>query len=457
MTGRQGRRRAAARPRKLEGPLFVTGATAVTMDAQRRIQKLDVRIEGGQMTALAENLSTQGAAQVIDGRGMILLPGFVQAHVHLCHSLLRGMADGMDLLSWQRERVFAAEGALTAEDVRVGARLGIAELLLGGTTTVLDFGTVRHTDVLFEEAERAGLRYIGGKAVMDHGHGYPLSLRETTAEAIAESVRLCERWHNAANGRLGYAFSPRSALTTTDDAIRGLVSEARQRHALLHTHAAEDPEEVAMVRERVKKGTVEYLHALGMSGGDVLLAHGIWLSSEERRILRESGTRVVHCPSSNLRLASGIARVAELLADGVRVALGANSVAANDHLDIFQEMRLAAMIHRVRDGAKAVPARAALELATVGGAQALGLTAVGSIEIGKRADLVLMDLHRPHLFPEVGDLAARLVYAGRASDVHTVLVDGVVKVEAGTLVGVNVETVMQDAQAAAQRLAARIS
>ena len=449
--------RRSARAKLSDDVLLVTGATAVTMDAHERALPLDVRVEAGRIAAVAEKLPTRGVTRVIDGRGMILLPGLVQAHVHLSHTLLRGTADGMDLMTWQRERVFPAEGVLSPDDLRASVRLGIVELLLGGTTTALDFGTVRHTEVAFQEAERLGLRYTGGKAVMDHGQGYPASLRETTADAVVESARLCERWHGAASGRLRYAFSPRSALTATDKAIAALAKVARERQALIHIHAAENPEEVAMVRERTGRGNIEHLHALGATGKDVVMAHGIWLSSDERRILRETGTRVVHCPSANLRLASGIARVAELLADGVEVALGANSAAANDHLDIFAEMRLAALIHKVRDGATAVPAATALRMATQGGAAALGLDDIGSIEVGKRADLVLMDLHRPHLFPEVGDLAARIVYAGRASDVHTVIVDGVVRVEAGAMVDVDVEAVMREAQAAAVRVAGRVS
>ncbi|MBI3179079.1 MAG: 5'-deoxyadenosine deaminase [Deltaproteobacteria bacterium] len=438
------------------GDLLIRGGWVVAVDVAGSESRLDVRIADGRIAAMAPRLSQRGVERVIDARDMIVMPGLVQAHIHVCQTLFRGQADDMDLLTWLRERIWPLEGALEADDLRAGARLGFAELLLGGTTAILDMGTVRHSDVLFEEALRMGLRYTGGKTIMDHGQGYPVGLRETTEHALAESARLCERWHGRANGRLRYAFSPRFVLSCTEAAMRGVVAEARRRGTVLHTHAAESSEEVALVRERTGMGNVEYLHSLGFSGRDVVLAHGIWLSSEERRLLRETGTHIAHCPSANLKLASGIARVAELLGEGIHVALGADGAACNNLLDGFGEMRLAARLHKVHSGPEAVAAGTALRLATRGGAEALGLNDTGSLAVGQRADLVLLDVHRPHLWPHLGSLASRVVYAARASDVHTVVVDGRVIVDAGRLTTGKVATIVRDAQAAAERVAARV-
>ncbi|MBI5509555.1 MAG: amidohydrolase family protein [Deltaproteobacteria bacterium] len=455
MTPSAGRRRpvSVAKP---DRSVLIRGATLVTMDADHRVGPLDLQIDAGEIAAIGANLPRPKGARIIDARGMAALPGLVQAHVHLCHALGRGGGEGLDLLTWQRERALPLEGALGAEDLRAAARLAMVELLLGGTTTVLDYGTVLHTDVLFEEAAALGLRYTGGKAIMDQGQGYPAALREATAAAIAESVRLCRRWHNSHGGRLRYAFGPRSALMASDAAYRAAVEEARRAGALLHTHAAESAEEVTLTRERVQKSTVDHLRTLGAVGGDVCLAHGNWLTSEERRVVRESGTHVVHCPSAGLRLGSGVARLTELIADGIEPALGTSSAAAVDHHDAFAEMRLCALIHKAKDGAGAVPAEIALRLATRFGASALGLADTGTLEVGKRADVVLLDLRRPHLVPDTGDLEARIVFAARAADVHTVIVDGVVRVDAGTLVGVNLDAVLRNAQAAATRVAARL-
>ena len=433
--------------------ILIKGARALTLvPAQPQLVGVDIRIEQGRIVAMASNLSSRGVDRVIPAHGMIAMPGMVQAHVHVCQTLGRGRADELPLLTWLQERVWPMEAALDPDMLRAAARLGMAELLLGGTTTVLDMGTVHHTDVLFEEARNLGLRYTGGKTIMDHGHGFPPALRETAEVALQESVRLCDKWNNTEDGRLRYAFSPRFALCCSEAVLTGCVREARARGALLHTHASENSDEVQLIRERTGRTNVEYLHHLGFSGHDVLLAHGVWLTAKEQRLLRESGTHIVHCPSSNLKLASGIARIDELLAAGIDVALGADGAPCNNGLDAFMEMRLAALLHKVRGGASAVPAAQALHLATRGGALAMGLTECGSLALGQQADVILLDLNKPHAYPDLGDLASRVVYAAQRSDVHTVLCQGRVVVSEGVLQTASVPDILQDAQRAAQRL-----
>ncbi|MEK7706079.1 MAG: 5'-deoxyadenosine deaminase [Myxococcota bacterium] len=435
--------------------VVIKGAEVLTLDAQERRGRLDLRIEEGRIAAMGEKVPTRGVTRVIDAKGLVALPGFVQIHVHLCQTLFRAQAEEMELLDWLRERIWPMEGALEVPEMRASARLGIAELLLSGTTTILDMGSVRHTDALFAQAEALGIRYVGGKTIMDRGQGYPAGLRETTEEAIHESTRLCARWHGQAGGRLRYAFSPRFVLSASEEAVRACVHEARRTGALLHTHSSENAEEVALVRERTGMGNVEYLHSLGFSGPDVVLAHGVWLSPQERALLRETRTRIAHCPTANLKLASGIARVDELLAEGVHVGLGADGAPCSNGLDAFAPMRLAALLHKVRGGPKAIPATQALRLATVAGAQALGLDDVGTLEVGKRADIQLLDLRRPHVWPPQGDLAARIVHSGRPSDVHTVLVDGRVLVDAGKLVVADVAKILREAERATTTLRRR--
>jgi cytosine/adenosine deaminase-related metal-dependent hydrolase len=201
---------------------------------------------------------------------------------------------------------------------------------------------------------------------------------------------------------------------------------------------------------------VAFLHDLGFTGPDVVLAHGVWLSEDERQILRETQTTITHCPSANLKLASGIARVEELLAEGISVALGADGAACNNTLDGFFELRLAALLHKVRGGPKAVPASAALHMATRHGARALGLPTVGSIAVGQRADLILLDTHRPHLFPQHDDLASRVVYSAKSADVHTVIVDGRVLVEEGRLLPADLTEILREADEAASKLNRRL-
>ena len=428
--------------------ILIKGARVITVDDNDTVAPLDIRIEQGRIVALAPQLPERGVDTLIDAKGLIAMPGLVQAHVHLCQTLFRGQADDMELLSWLQERIWPMEAALDAKALSAAAALGLAELLLGGTTSILDMGTVQHSDVLFEQALRFGMRYTGGKTIMDQGQGFPSALRESAENAMAESLRLCQTWHGQGDGMLRYAFSPRFAVSCSETVLLQCVREARARGALLHTHASESSEEVQLVRMRTGKSNVEYLHSLGFTGRDVLLAHGIWLTAHEQRLLRETGTHIVHCPSANLKLASGIARVDELLSAGIDVVLGADGAACNNGLDGFMEMRLAALLHKVRGGPTALPAAMALRMATRAGALALGLPECGMIALGQKADIILLDLHKPHVFPDAGHLISRVVYAAQRSDVHSVLIDGRIVVHAGVLQTAQVEDVMQDAQVA---------
>lgn len=444
-------------PVKRDGSIVIRGADVITMNERFDVQKLDVAIEDGRIIGVGPKIATRGADLVIEAKGLVLMPGFVQAHIHLCQTLFRAQADDMVLLDWLRERIWPMEGALEPDDMRAAARLGLSELLLSGTTGILDMGSVRHADVLFEEAARSGIRYVGGKCLMDVGQGYPAGLRETTESAIDESVTLCERWHGAADGRLRYAFSPRFALSCSEHAMKMCAAHARSYGAMLHTHASENSEEIELVRERSGKSNIEFLHGLGLTGPDVVLAHGVWLSAEERKILRDTKTRLAHCPSSNLKLASGIARIDELLQMDIHIALGADGAACNNGLDAFMEMRLAAILHKVRGGPTAIPARKALHMATRAGAQALGVEDGGIIAPGMRADLVMLDLHKPHVYPDIGDLMSRVVYSARPTDVHSVIIDGRLVVREGELMTLDVNKTLKEARAAARRIAARVN
>lgn len=432
--------------------LLVRGATLVTVDDENRVFQGDLKIVDGRIVELGSKLSAKGIDRVIKGKGLVAMPGFVQAHIHLCQTLFRGQADDMELLTWLSSRIWPMEAALSEADLRASARLGLAEVLLAGTTSILDMGTVNHSHVLFEEAKRFGIRYTGGKCMMDQGHGFPAALRQSTEDALNESIELCERFHGTQDGRLRYAFAPRFVLSCSEELMKATVVAARERGALLHTHSSENAEEVEIVRDRTGMGNVEYLDSIGFSGPDVLLAHGIWLSPKERAILRETKTRIVHCPSANLKLASGIARIAEMMDQGVSLALGADGAACNNNLDPFVEMRFAALLHKVRSGPTAVPAARALRLATRDGAEALGLEDVGFLAEGKRADLVLLDLNKPHAVPELADPVSRIVYSARASDVHTVIVDGRVVVDEGELVPLSQKGILKGANQAAERV-----
>lgn len=427
------------------------------MDGERRTLDADVLVEQGRIVALNRRRGEPGRerqrdAAVVDCSGLIILPGLIQAHVHLCQTLFRGLADDLPLEGWLARRIWPLEAAHTPDSVYWSAMLGAAELLLGGTTAVLDMETVRHTEAAFTAIEAIGLRATAGKCLMDSPAAAP-DLREPTDRALQEAADLCAKWHGAAGGRLRYCFAPRFAPACTGPLLRAASDLAERAGAMLHTHAAETPLELETVRRDTGLPELDYLDSVGIAGPGTALAHCVWVDADGIARLARQATNVVHCPSSNLKLASGTAPIPEMLAAGCRVALGADGAPCNNRLDGFEEMRLAALVHKPRLGPEVMPALQVLELATLGGARALGLAGeIGSVEVGKRADLIAVDLGGPHAQPEMGDLASRLVYSARAADVRHVLVDGRIVVQSGRLKTADLDEIKTKARAAARRL-----
>ncbi len=422
------------------------------MDAGRRMLDADVVVREGKIAAVGRTGGRADGLTVIDCEGLVVLPGLIQAHIHLCQTLFRGLADDLALEDWLAKRIWPLEAAHTEESVYWSAMLGAAELLLGGTTAILDMETVRHTGAAFEALEAIGLRATAGKCLMD-APGNPRALREPTDRALRESADLCSKWHGAAAGRLRYCFAPRFAPSCTGALLRAVSDMAERTGAMIHTHAAETPVELHIVKQETGNDELAYLDSVGISGPRAALAHCVWVDQEGIARLARQRTNVVHCPSSNLKLGSGVAPIPEMLAAGCRVGLGADGAPCNNRLDAFEEMRTAALIQKPRLGAQALPAAQVLELATLGGARALGLeTEIGSIEPGKRADLVVLDLSGPHAQPDEADLVSRIVYSARASDVRHVVVGGRVVVKDGALKTANIEEIRRAANTHARRL-----
>jgi len=430
------------------------------MDPLRTVLAADIQVDAeGRIAALIEpgQDSGQPAQRTIDASGLIVVPGLVQAHIHLCQTLFRGLAEDKPLLAWLRESIWPLEAAHDPDSMRASARLGIAELLLGGTTAILDMGSVHHTATLFETALETGIRYTGGKALMDTGDGVPAGLIESTAAALRGNDRLADEWNECADGRLRYAYSPRFVLTATYDLLRSIGARARSNHILVHTHASEQRAETELVRRRFGVPNIQLLANLGLADTNACFAHCVWPEEEEFDVLASGGASVVHCPSCNMKLGSGAAPIAAYLERGVNVALGADGAASNNRLDGWEELRLAGLLAKFRDGPAALPAPDLFELATLGGARALGLDAdIGSIETGKLADLAVIDLRHAHAAgPE--DVYTRLVYSARAADVRQVLVGGKIVVENGQLIAFSEAEAIADAAQQRTRLVKRLS
>src|SRR5215475_11349779 len=428
--------------------VLIKDATIITLDDANRVFDGIVAVEP------SANASFDIAFDdVIDGRGCALLPGFIQTHIHLCQTLFRGAADDLELIDWLKQRVWPMEAAHTPESLYASARLGITELIKGGTTCALTMETVNHTESVFRAVEESGFRATVGKCMMDQGDDAPEALIEESEESIAESLDLLERWNGQADGRIRYCFAPRFALSCTRELLERIASLSGELGVMVHTHASENRDEIAMIERATGRRNIEYLRDVGLTAPHVVLAHCVHLDDAEIEILRSTGAHVAHCPSSNLKLASGVARVSEMLDRGVSVSLGADGAPCNNRLDMFTEMRTAALLQKVLRGSRALPALTALRMATTGAARALGLAdQIGSVEVGKRADLQLVNLSRLHTTPQP-DPISTIVYAAEASDVEAVIIDGRTVARDGELLTLNERDVIAEARGQSQRLA----
>lgn len=431
--------------------LVIRNGLVITQNAAREVKRADVLVRDGRIHAIAPTLERQGAARVIDASGQWVVPGFVQAHIHLTQTVFRGLADDRELLPWLRDRIWPLEDAHDEETNHASAELGIAELLLSGTTTLLDMGTTRHHHVVYEAARDAGIGYVGGKALMDKGEGAPPTLLQPMEQALRECDAHLAKYHGLDDGRVRVCLAPRFILSCSDELMRRVGERSRSEGLLIHTHSSENSGEVAAVRAITGAANLRALQALGCLHDKTVIAHGVWIEGDEEECIVESGAAVCHCPGSNLKLASGVSPVTRLLGRGVRMALGADGAACNNTLDQRYEMRLAATLQNLAQGAAALPAQAVLDMATRGGAQALGMgDELGSIEVGKRADLVCM---QPLLGAQpVADPVRALVYSASALAVRTVVVAGRCLVEDGALVRTSERAIAARVERAQRRL-----
>lgn len=435
--------------------LLLSGGHVVTCDESDAVVEGDVLVRDGAIVAVGRDArkKLRAPCRILDASGAAVLPGFVQAHVHLVQVLFRGMADDLPLLEWLRARIWPLEAAHDEASLRASAELGLLELLKGGTTTILDMGTTHGHDVVLDAIDRSGLRARSGKAMMDRGEGVPKKLLETTRRSLDEAERHARAF--ADHARVRAAFSPRFVLSCSEELVRGACDFARKYGAIVHTHAAEHADERRAVREALGDDDVAVLARWGASGPRTVLAHCVQIDDDEARSLAAAGTRVAHCPSANMKLGSGLARVDALRKAGVVVGLGADGAPCNNDLDALVELRHAALVAKVRTGTSTLPAREALRLLTIDGARVLGMhDQIGSIEIGKRADLVVVDVSRAHAEP-AGDVFGRVVYACQRSDVRHVVLDGRVRVKNGELVDLDEEAIVARARDQAKKAAKR--
>jgi 5-methylthioadenosine/S-adenosylhomocysteine deaminase len=424
--------------------LAVTGGRVLRPDGRVTTDDVLIDADAGTIEAIGPDLEGD---EVLDASGGLVMPGLVNAHTHVSMTLLRGYADDKPLDAWLREDIWPVEEELTDDDIEAGAELGVLEMIRSGTTAFADmyFAMDRVADVV----ERAGVRARLGRGIVTVGKDH-----EEARADLEDGVEFATTYDGAADGRIRTAVMPHS-LTTVEESILEEAADLAAAHDLpVHLHANETESEVDPIVSERGIRPIEYADDRGVLGPSSFLAHGVHLDDSEIARLAERGTAVVHCPASNMKLASGIAPVQRLREAGVTVGIGTDGAASNNDLDLFDEMRDAAMVGKLAAAdASAVPAPAVVEMATSGGAEAIGVPG-GRIEAGAAADLIVVDLESPHLTP-AHDLVSHLAYAVRGSDVRHTVCDGSVLMRDREVTTLDADAVMERAGSVAADLVSR--
>lgn len=409
--------------------LILKGATIVTANSSGEIiSNGSILIDNNRIAQIIHGTiePKNQETEIIDLTDYVVIPGFIQTHVHLCQTLFRGLADDLQLLDWLQLKIFPMEAAHNATSMRSSALIGISELIRSGTTTILDMGSINHEEEIIQAVGESGFRAFVGKAMMDINDLYP-RLKESTTESLRTTRLLAEKWHNSFNGRVKYAVAPRFVLSCSDNLMRDAYEIAKTSDGILfHTHASENKIEIDCVHNRCGMANIEFLNHLGILSNKSVLAHCIHLNENEINIIQKTKTNISHCPSSNLKLGSGIADIPEYLKRNISVSLGADGAPCNNNLDMFQEMRLASLIQKPIHGSTSMPAETIFRLATINGARALGLESeIGSIETGKKADIVILRLDNiwDPLFQNY-NIYSSIVYSAAPENVVSVMIDG---------------------------------
>ncbi|MHB1421235.1 MAG: amidohydrolase [Bacillota bacterium] len=387
------------------------------------------------------------ADRTIDGQGnMVAMPGLINCHTHAAMTLLRSYADDMPLMRWLSEKIWPMEANLTAEDIYWGTMLCSLEMIKSGTTTFADM-------YFFMEETARAVQDSGVRACLSRGL---IGVQENAQQALKEGVALVKQWQGAAGGRISTMLGPHAPYTCPPAYLEQVIAEASGLGVGIHIHVAETRDEIDQIREKYGKTPVQFLEGLGMFQCHVLAAHCVHVDEEDIGILAARAVGVAHNPESNMKLASGISPVPRMLAAGVNVGLGTDGAASNNNLDLLEEMRTAAFLHKLSASDPTVlPAYQTLQMATVMGARVLGLEGViGQLQVGSAADLILIDFDQPHLYPR-HDLIAHLVYSAKAGDVDTVIIDGRLVLQAREIKGIDEKQVYREVEQRARRLAGR--
>lgn len=376
----------------------------------------------------------------------VVMPGLINTHTHAAMTMLRSYADDLPLMPWLQNKVWPFEDKMSPEDIYWGTMLALAEMIRSGTSTMLDMYAAM--DRVAEAVLKAGTRAVLSRGMIGNA--------PNGERAFNEAIELVERYHGAGNGRIQVMFGPHAPYTCSGEYLQKVKAEADRRGVGIHIHVAETQDEINILKEQYGKTPVQWLDDLGFFGGHVVAAHCVHLTEEDMDILADKKVCVAHNPESNMKLNSGTAPVPELLAKRVVVSLGTDGASSNNNLDLFGEMRSAAFQQKLKKDSTALPAYEVLKMATIGGAQALGLEDVGMLIPGFKADLISLNFDQPHLYPRFS-IPSHLVYVAHAGDVRTMMVDGELLMEERKLLTLDVQQICQEVEQRAKRIEAELA
>lgn len=429
--------------------ILIKNVTLLPMGAKKEpIEDTNIYIEGDKIQYIGELKEDLKVDKIIDGENKVAMPGLVNAHTHISMSLLRNYADDVPLYEWLTQKIWPVEANLTEEDVYWGAMLSIAEMIQSGITCFSDM--YFFMEEVGKATEETGIRGVLSRGTIEE------ESEVVNKEKLDYTRNLYKNWNGKADGRIKVMVAPHAPYTCSPAYLEKIMDLAKELGAGIHIHLSETKKEVEDSFEQYKKSPIKHVYDLGLFEIPTLAAHCVHVSDEDIEILSANGVSVVNNPGSNLKLASGFAPVEKMINRGVNVALGTDGSSSNNNLNMFEEINLAAVINKaVNESAISIPAITAIEMATSNGAKALNWEdEIGSIEVGKKADLILVDMNKPHLYPRHNIISA-IAYSCQASDVETVIVDGKILMEKYELKTIDIEKVMYNAEKAAHSLVNR--
>ncbi|WP_461866370.1 amidohydrolase family protein [Thermococcus sp.] len=407
------------------------------------VLQADILIENNRIVKVAKEIS-EAADTVIDAKGRVISPGFINLHTHSPMGLLRGLADDLPLMDWLEKYIWPREAKLTRELTKAGAYLGVLEMIMTGTTAFLDM--YFHMDAVAEVVKESGLRGYLSYGMIDLGDP------DKTEKEIKEALRTMEFIDGLDSERIQFVFGPHAPYTCSIALLERVRELANEHGRLITIHVSETQSEIGRILERYGKSPVELLNDIGFLGRDVIIAHGVWLDSKDIHILARHRVSIAHNPASNMKLASGVMPLGRLLNAGINVGLGTDGSASNNNLDMLEEMKLAALLHKVYNfDPTAANAKTIFKMATQNGAKALCLNA-GVIKEGALADLVIIDFNQPHLRP-INNVISHIVYSANGNDVETTIVDGRILMLDREVLTLDEERILEKAEEAIEKLA----